>query len=305
MARENPDLPEVSWLELEILNRLLTRERYGNELLMLLIRAFGKDKVTSGKLYPNLKKMEKGGFIKRLKKKKKEVIDEHGGVAVLPRGVDRIYFEITDKGREEIDKAERFIANIQFNRMLFQLDDLVTKRFKDILTPLKGFKRIGILTGSDPFSVRRSLKIVPNLEGKKYLLLMIEEDRKDAGFDIKEYLDREMAYFPSRIDDLPLKNDYLDVVVSTYDLTKNMNIKRYLAEVIRTVKPGGLVIIIEFAQFNSFILERIFAQNLYPKDEKKFTGHSGEKIARLMEEKLEDVSVEQIKEQFIVKATKK
>ena len=72
MAREQPDLPEVSWLELEILNRLLTKERYGNELLMVLIRSLGKDKVTSGKLYPNLKKMERAGFIKRMKKRKKE-----------------------------------------------------------------------------------------------------------------------------------------------------------------------------------------------------------------------------------------
>ena len=67
----------------------------------------------------------------------------------------------------------------------------------------------------------------------------------------------------------------------------------------------GLVIIVEFAHFNSFILERIFAQNLYPDDEKRFTGRSGEKIASLMEEKFENVSVERIKEQFIVKATKK
>ncbi|MGA1872370.1 MAG: helix-turn-helix transcriptional regulator [Thermoplasmatota archaeon] len=305
MAREHPDLPEVSWLELEILNRLLTRERYGNELLMLLMNTLGKDKVTSGKLYPNLKKMEKAGFIRRLKKRKKEVTDEHGGVAVLPRGVDRIYFEITEKGKDEIDKAEMFIANIQFNRMLFQLDALVTNRFKEILSPLKGFKNIGILTGSDTFSIRRSLKIVPNLETKKYFLLMIEEGKDQKHYDFKEYLDREMAYFPSRIDDIPLKNDYLDVVVSTYDLTKEMNIKKYLAEVIRIVKQGGLVIIVEFAQFNSFILERIFSQNLYPGDEKKFIGQSGERIARLMEEKLENVSVERIKEQFIVKATKK
>ena len=105
-----------------------------------------------------------------MKKRKKEVTDEHGGVAVLPRGVDRIYFEITEKGRTEVDKAERFIANIQFNRMLFQLDGLVTKRFKDILTPLKGFKNIGIITGSDHFSIRRSLKIVPQIEKKKYFL---------------------------------------------------------------------------------------------------------------------------------------
>jgi hypothetical protein len=71
------------------------------------------------------------------------------------------------------------------------------------------------------------------------------------------------------------------------------------------VKTGGLVIIVEIAQFNSFLLERIFTQNLYPDDKKKFTGHSGEKLARLMEEKIEDVSVERIKEQFIVRATKK
>ena len=134
---------------------------------------------------------------------------------------------------------------------------------------------------------------------------MIEEKNAEKQSDLIDHLDREMAYFPSKPDDFPLKNDYLDVVVSTYDLTKNMNIKKYLAEVIRTVKPGGMVIIVEFAQFNSFILERIFAQNLRPGDDKKFIGLRAEEIARLMEAKLENVSVERIKEQFIVRATKK
>lgn len=305
MSRGYPELPEVTWLELEILNRLITKERYGNELLMLLMNTLGKEKVTSGKLYPNLKKMERGGFIKRMKKKKVEVTDEHGGVAVLPRGVDRIYFEITEKGKIEVDKAERFIANIQFNRMLFQLDELMTKRFSEILAPLKGFVNIGILTGADQFSIRRSLKIVPRMDRKKYFLLMVEQSKTEGRSDVLDHLDREMAYFPSKVDDIPLKNDYLDVVVSTLDLKKEMNIKKYLAEVIRTVKPGGLVIIVEFAQFNSFILERIFSQNLYQSSKKPFIGHGPEDIARAMETKLENITVERIKEQFIVKATKK
>ncbi|MFW3147042.1 MAG: helix-turn-helix transcriptional regulator [Thermoplasmatota archaeon] len=305
MPRDYPELPEVSWLELEILNRLISRERYGNELLMLLIKTLGKDKVTSGKLYPNLKKMEKAGFIKRLKKRKVEVTDEHGGVAVLPRGVDRIYFEITDKGREEVDRAEKFISHIQFNRMLHQLDKQVSRRFKEILEPLKDGISIGILTGSDSFSIRRSLKIVPSMEGKKFFLLMIEEDAESGLSHFKEHLDREIAYFPSKLDDIPLKKDYLDVLVSTYDLARIKNMRSYLAEAIRIVKPKGLVIIVEYAKFNSFIMERIFSRNLSPGDEKPFTGQSMDEIAYLMERKLENVSVEMIKEHFILTATKK
>jgi len=305
MAREYPQLPEISWLELEILNRLISKERYGNELLMLLTETLGNETITSGKLYPNFKKMEKAGLIKRLKKQKDDIPDELRSPGVLTRGVDRIYFEITDKGIDEVEKAERFIANIQFNRMLFYLDTLVAERFKEILTRQKGETSIGLITGSDSFSIIRSLKIVPKIEGKKFFLLMMEEKTEEEQPDLKELLDREMAYFPSKLDDIPLKNDYMDVMVSTIDLSKIKKMKQYLAEVIRTVKPGGWVIIVEYAKFNSYILERIFSQNLYPGDKKTFTGYSVNEVAKMMEDKLESVTIERIKEQFIVMARKK
>jgi DNA-binding PadR family transcriptional regulator len=287
-----PELPDLNWFEVEILYFLRDRERYGNEMLSILKDHLGEESVSSGKLYSDLKKMEKKKFIVRTKKKRQK------GEGLMTRGVDRIYFRITDEGRKSLEKAERYMFCWQFDSMLKRSSEKIPLLIEQLVFPLGTGITVGAAVDPSKLGITRAIDLLPDLDGVEYALLLMAANGVTPSMPRLESIERKMASFPARVDDIPLKDDYLDAVISVFPLTRTEREMRYLSELIRIVKPGGIIIIIDFSKLDSYILEDVFRSQLgWSKEDLK--GHDSRGIGELLSEQLKNVDVKRFKEQYV------
>ncbi len=291
-----PDLPKLSWFEVEILNFLRSNERYGNEMLAMLKEHLGESEVSSGKLYSDLKKMEKKKYIIRTKGKRQK------GDALMTRGVDRVYFKITESGSEALEKTERYMSCWQFESMLERSSKKIPLIMEKVLQSLGTDITIGVAVDPSKMGIARAIDLLPVMEGVKYALLMISSDGSTPVTHIDER-SRDMASFPSKDDDIPLKDSYLDAVISIYPLTRTRKEMTYISELVRVVKPRGKIIVVDFSKLDSFILEDIFRSQLGWSGE-DLKGHDSRGIKEILSEHLSDVEVQKFKEQYTAWGTK-
>lgn len=293
-----PELPVLNWFEIETLYYLRDQERYGNELLAMFKDHVGEGSVTSGKLYSDLKNMEKKGYIHKIKKKKK---NKEGKKT---RGVERIYFTITTDGKEALIKCERYMSSWMFASMLKRSSEDIPGIIDRILSPLGSNIKVGVAVESSKLGIARAMDLLPDIDGIKFVLLLISgnDDREQAL--ILDTKANEMASFPSNDDDIPLRDGYLDAVISIYPLTRAKKEGTYIKELIRVIGKNGKVIIIDFSKLDSFILEDIFSSQM-EWSEKDLRGHDSRGILELLTGSLEKVEVKRFKEQYIAWGSKK
>ncbi|MGA1873254.1 MAG: helix-turn-helix transcriptional regulator [Thermoplasmatota archaeon] len=300
MAAPLPGVPSIYWFELEILYYLMGTKRYGNEMRLMLNEHRGEDSVTTGKLYPVLKKLEKDGLIKRLKMKKSDIEQMETGMRnILSRGVERKYFEITDQGIAELYNALHFTSNIHFNLKTSQLYKQAREKVGSLLRPLGEDITVGVVCSPTKQGVQRAVDLVPEMEEGELIFLVLGS-KKDIDMDLGSEFAVDVSSFPSRYDDIPLKGGYLDAVISTIHFVDVPNPEKLVREMARTVKPGGQVVLIDFARLDSLILEDIMERHI---DAVKSTGYGGESIED-MEDLLEPYVVrahsERIKELLFI-----
>lgn len=301
-------LPEISWFEMEILSQLVSGQKFGNEILQKLNVKFGEGSVSSGKLYPALQKMEKKGYIKRVKSK----IKEKGGVKV--RGVERVYFSITAEGTKELESATSFSSLNFIDNILFNLQNEVISRVLEIvLGEIEKPVNNGIVLVGDSSGLIKELQMFPALKNFNYFVLEIqlEDDENvlttsEGSFQEPPIAPSEPSFeitnIPSKVNDFPLKSDYLDGVFIIMALHHVRNWDAIIKESLRVTRKGGLLMIIDFAKFDSYILESLMRNILSggrrPKNE--FTGMDQEEIAEFVSKLLDDVNMEKMKEIFLV-----
>ncbi|MGA1821734.1 MAG: helix-turn-helix transcriptional regulator [Thermoplasmatota archaeon] len=307
MGSPLPQLPELTWFELEILYDLLEEERYGNELLTILNSHLGEDSVSSGKLYPVLKKLEKAGLITRLKKKKGEKGSGRGGgnIPFLTRGVDRVYFEITDEGRREVDKAVNYATSILWNGISSRLIERIAARISEFIGKNGKNPKLGISVPDKWEEMDKAVKMLKDTDSAElFFLPMSAEGSREAHIN-PELFGRDIASFPSRYGDIPLKSDYLDSVISLVHMTEVPNRKRYIEEIVRIIKPDGRLMIVDFGRFDSYLLEEIFDRNVNIESDRKYKGEDIGEIEDLLDEYLDDIKASRIKEMFLITGKKR
>ncbi|MEM9506445.1 MAG: PadR family transcriptional regulator [Cyanobacteria bacterium P01_E01_bin.35] len=106
MASENKDEPlNLTLTEESILNALLFRERYGLEIMKAIAQASkGKKSIGFSSLYPNLRKLEKRGFVtSRWGDETPESIT----------GARRRYYKITGSGIAAVNQKQEFLNALQ------------------------------------------------------------------------------------------------------------------------------------------------------------------------------------------------
>jgi len=305
MARTMPDVPRISWFEMEILFYLLETRRYGNEIRLMLNRHLGIEAVTTGKLYPVLKKLEKTGLIKRLKMKKKDIQEMETGMSnILTRGVERIYFEITEKGIEELQKAVHFASFMLYERNMSELNKRVKKRLGDILDPLSDEPIIGVMHHSNSEGVEMSVELLPDIDDAEFIFLPMSAKR-DIEFQFPEEILKQHSSFPSRYDDIPLKTGYLSAAISVVHLSDIHDPSTYLSEVLRTIRPGGYLVIVTLAKLDSSILKEIYDHHAGPGGSVDHIGDDPEAILPFLEGPLVDIEVERLKEYLLIHGRRK
>ncbi len=93
----------LSQLELFILSALITKERYGLEIIEVIEEATGRKVILSlGSLYATLHRMEKKGFI----------TSRWGETVVSRQGARRRYYQLTALGQEVLRDTQRVLLSL-------------------------------------------------------------------------------------------------------------------------------------------------------------------------------------------------
>ncbi|MEA3559566.1 MAG: methyltransferase domain-containing protein [Candidatus Thermoplasmatota archaeon] len=285
-------LPDMNWFEFEVLSQLLSREKYGNEILMDLNLKFEMGSISSGKLYPALHKLEKRGYIKRTKKK-----GETGKKGVT-RGVERVYFSITKFGRSELENVTRY-TSVSFIHGFFNiLQKEASKKVYEIIersvgpSPNCGIARICMESGMEKVFME-----MDELHNARFFFLEMSIEGGVACTSIPENPIIDVTYIPSKIDDIPLKDGYLDAIVVTMLLHDLDEWEPLITECVRTLRPGGIFVVVDFARFDSYVLESLMQEvHKLHKREEKLMGLSLADVSSSLSKHLEDVKTERMKE---------
>ena len=106
MVKENKKDPlNLTLTEESILNALMFRERYGLEIVNAIAKASqGKKKIGFSSLYPNLRKLEKRGFV--TSRWGDETPEESTGAR-------RRYYKITGSGIAAVKHKQEFLSTLQ------------------------------------------------------------------------------------------------------------------------------------------------------------------------------------------------
>ncbi|MBN1539366.1 MAG: helix-turn-helix transcriptional regulator [Candidatus Thermoplasmatota archaeon] len=304
MVAPLPDVPGIGWFELEILYYLMETKRYGNEMRLMLNEHLGPETVTTGKLYPVLKKLEKDGLIKRLKIKKSDIDQMETGMRnILTRGVERKYFEITEQGVAELDRALHFTSNMHFNVKMSLLHREIKESMGALLRPLGEDITVGVICAPTKTGVQRTVEMLPSLDGGALVFLVLGS-QKDLDIDPGTEFEAEVSSFPSRYDDIPLKGNYLDAVISTVHFVDIPNPEKFIREMARTVKPGGQVIFVDIARLDSLILDDILSHHIDAVKSSGYRGESMDELSSLLEPHVVKVHAERVKELLFIHGKK-
>ncbi len=212
--------------------------------------------------------------------------------------MDRVYFTITESGREALVTSERYMSSWLFESMLQRSSEKIPKIIERILSPLGPNATVGVAVDPSKLGIARALELLPEVDGIKYALLLISNKDDLEPMPHIDTGDKDMASFPSNDDDIPLRDGYLDAVVSIYPLTRAKRERTYVREIIRVVRPGGKVVVVDFSKLDSYILEDIFSSQM-GWTEKDLKGHDSRGIKEILTGYLQKVEVKRFKEQYI------
>ncbi|MDG6224248.1 MAG: helix-turn-helix transcriptional regulator [Candidatus Thermoplasmatota archaeon] len=296
MSAPLPPAPLIGWFEMEVLYLLLEKERYGNEIRMLLMRQPGEEIVSTGKLYPVLKNLEKHGFIRKLPKRTKERISSDEGMTsrLLTRGVDRVYFEITDRGKKELDSSVAFATAVLYNLKMGEVLDRLKERVRSLTNGLGQDARIGIAALNTPRAVSEAKELASGIERGQVLFLLMGSAQEEAP--------PMPNSFPARFDDIPLRSNYLDIVISTVHLSGAP--ESFPTELVRTVRSNGKVVFADILKTPSSVLSSILTLHAEHGINGEYHGQDPSEIERSLGDRLTDVKVTTFSEMFMLEGVK-
>ncbi len=296
---EKLQFPNLNWFEFEILTQLMAQKKYGNEILVELNCKFGQGSISSGKLYPALQKLEKKRYIKRVKEKKK--------ATGIIRGVDRVYFTLTADGKKEIEKATFYSSTSMISELMFQLQLEVTERAYKIITgSLEDPHNIGLVLSGPAQGAEYVLRRYKPIKKFKFFAFELGGEPELDNTEKSEPGDMDITFIPAREDDFPLKGNYLDAVVFVMVLHMHDNWEPLLKESARILKPGGILIIMDFAKFDSYILEALMRNVLtWRRGPPKEMGLDREKVKDSLMPYIKNIKTEKMKEIILVYGKKK
>ena len=286
--------PNLNWFEFEILTQLMAQKKYGNEILRELNCKFGPGSISSGKLYPALQKLEKKHYIKRVKEKKKAT-----GVI---RGVDRVYFTLTADGKKELEKAAFYSSTSMINEVMFQLQLEVTARAYEIITgSLEDPVNIGLVLSGPGLGAEYVLERFKPIKKFKFFAFELGGEPELDNTVKSEPGGLDITFIPSKEDDFPLKGNYLDAVIFVMALHSQDNWKPLLKESARILKPGGILMIVDFVKFDSYILEAMMRNVLtWRRGPPKEMGLDREKVINSLKPYIKNIKTEKMKEIILV-----
>ena len=296
MARHRVELPDINWFEFEVLSHLMGRSMYGNEILSVLNQKFGKGSVSSGRLYPTLQKLERKGYVQRTTDAE---TDDGKGIS---RGVERVYLSITPAGNVELERASTYSSKAFIQGLLLKLQ--------------REFARVvyEYITGALGTTIRCGIAKICLDTGLEEILSEIDKGQEITWYYLElpfqdQLLPEEcqwegtaaMSHLPARPTDIPLKDGFLDALVVGLVLHDLEDWEPFLSEVARTVRKDGVIAVVDFARFDSYILEAFMSNFHKPwKEEETLLGLDADTVMEALAPHARDVVTDRCKEFLLV-----
>ncbi len=176
----------------------------------------------------------------------------------MERKVVKPYGDASKSKKEEV--AEMFnniSAKYDFLNHFLSLgiDKLWRKKAVKLLKPLNPTKILDIATGTGDFAIE-SLSLSP----KEIVGLDISEGMLEKGRE--KMRNRRIDHIISmRLGDsekIPFDDDYFDALTVGFGVRNFENLEQGLADMLRVVRPGGKLVILEFSKPKSFPVKQLF-----------------------------------------------
>lgn len=140
------------------------------------------------------------------------------------------------------------------------IDKLWRKRAIKMLKSISPKKILDIATGTGDFALE-ALKLSPS----EVIGLDISEGMLEKGREkmVKRKKDHIISLLYGDSENIPFENDYFDALTVGFGVRNFENLEKGLSEMLRVVKPGGMLIILEFSKPKKFPVKQVF--NFYSK----------------------------------------
>ena len=159
------------------------------------------------------------------------------------------------------DQVAKMFNNISrrydfLNQLLsLGIDKMWRKRAIRVLEPLKPKTILDVATGTGEFALE-ALKLNPD----KIYGIDIAEGMLDIG---RQKIQAKKASALVELlhgdsENIPFKENKFDAVTVAFGVRNFENLKRGLSEILRVLKPGGMVVILEFSKPASFPFKQIY-----------------------------------------------
>ncbi len=292
-------LPTVNWFELEVLSSIAEEEKYGQQLLKELSAELS-EKVSSGRLYPVLQKLEKNEYIEKSEQEK-----------------GRFFYTLTRKGKMEIDRANqwslRSVMDALVGKLVTELSEHITGKLEqDLGSENRQGKQIFRIASvkfppSEVFKAKR-FNLVERyiLDQPGVELYNIRIDRGDGREHrspsfLKGDPLQDLTEMNGEFGDFPLKDAYVDIVLLGDTYLQAPDRDAHMQEILRILKPGGKLYFTVVAKYNSYIMESLteLIQASAGGQFRPSKGMDESEVRAFLGSCLGDVRLEQVKELFI------
>jgi demethylmenaquinone methyltransferase/2-methoxy-6-polyprenyl-1,4-benzoquinol methylase len=176
----------------------------------------------------------------------------------MERKVVKPYGDASKSKKEEV--AEMFnniSAKYDFLNHFLSLgiDKLWRKKAVKLLKPLNPTKILDIATGTGDFAIE-SLSLSPNeIVGLDISEGMLEKGREKMR---NRKIDHIISMRLGDSEKIPFDDNYFDALTVGFGVRNFENLEQGLADMLRVVRPGGKLIILEFSKPKSFPIKQLF-----------------------------------------------
>ena len=138
------------------------------------------------------------------------------------------------------------------------IDRLWRKKAIRLLRDLKPMTMLDVATGTGDFAIE-ALRLQPQkIVGVDISEGMLEVGRKKLK---QRKLDSVIELQLGDSENLPFQDNFFDAVIVAFGVRNFENLERGLGEMLRVVKPGGKVVILEFSRPSKFPMKQLY--NVY------------------------------------------
>ena len=136
------------------------------------------------------------------------------------------------------------------------IDRIWRKKAVAMLKEIQPKRILDLATGTGDFAIA-SLKLQPEevvgMDISEGMLEVGRKKMKDRGFD------KVISMRLGDSEDLPFEDNYFDALTVGFGVRNYENLEKGLAEMLRVVRPGGKLIILEFSKPKKFPVKQYYA----------------------------------------------